>query len=347
MSDSIIVRVTLGSYDMVHPAEKQTQVYVQIPEVARATWLLDSSFYAGLKNESWPHVVDEAHNDYVRRGVVTDSASAAARQAVVEWLLLSEGAEYDARYDAVQAAWEADQAHRHPVARKLLKENETLRDHVVARDAEIERLRARVAELEALAGAATGYRLDEPGYGLLVRRAPGPDRSGWAVLESRRTERGRRAWTSAGWKYSALMAHDELFCWPSAEVAVAEARRVMPGAVVRAGEDVTPQVRKLRSILAGQREQAGEEAAPTTVYRASHDSIVMGLYTSREAAMHHCEAHELRDDPVSPMFWRTDEDGTAELFRELVPRSPGAESATGFVVTPLEVAASYDEGADE
>lgn len=135
MSDPISVRVTLDSYDLVHPSEKQTQVYVQIPEVGRASWLLDASFYAVLKDEPWPHVVDEAHNDYMRRGVVSDSTSEAARQAIVDWLLLSEGADYDARYDAVQAAWELDQARRHPVARKLLAENE--------------RLTARVAGLEA------------------------------------------------------------------------------------------------------------------------------------------------------------------------------------------------------
>lgn len=122
----------------------------------------------------------------------------------------------------------------------------------------LRRDRDRIAELEALAGAVTEYRLDEPGYGLLVRCAPGPDRSGWAVLESRRTERGRRVWTSAGWQYSALLSAEELFCWPSAEVAVAEARRVMPGAVVRDEDDVTPQVERLRTLLAGQREQAGD-----------------------------------------------------------------------------------------
>lgn len=149
MSDSINVRVTLGSYDVVHPSQKQTQVYVQIPEVGRASWLLDASFYAALRNEPWPHVIDEAHNDYERRGVVSDSASAAARQAIVDWLLLSEGADYDARYDAVQAAWEADQARRHPVARKLLAENE--------------KLRAQVAELnESVETAAEALREAQP-----------------------------------------------------------------------------------------------------------------------------------------------------------------------------------------
>ena len=180
MSDSIIVRVTLDSYDIVHPAEQQTQVYVQIPEVARASWLLDASFYAVLKNEPWPHVIDSAHEEYMRRGVVSDSTSEAARKAVVDWLLLSEGADYDERYDAVHAAWEADQARQHPVARKLLKENEQLRTRVAELETErhgtneslsaaAEQLREnrdRIAELEA--APATVYRAEHPDSGITL-----------------------------------------------------------------------------------------------------------------------------------------------------------------------------------
>ncbi|MBZ6250514.1 hypothetical protein KVH27_19300 [Streptomyces olivaceus] len=99
------------------------------------------------------------------------------------------------------------------------------------------RRKARITELEALAGQATEFRVWEPGYGLYVRRAPGVDGSGFAILEARRTDKGRRAWTTAGWQYSAVLAGEELFCWPDAQTAVAEARRVMPGAEVRgAGE---------------------------------------------------------------------------------------------------------------
>ncbi|WP_327592513.1 hypothetical protein [Streptomyces chartreusis] len=180
MSDSIIVRVTLDSYDVVHPSEQQTQVYVQIPEVARASWLLDADFYAALKNEPWPHVIDSAHEEYQLRGVVSDSTSAAARKAIVDWLLLSEGADYDARYDAVHAAWEADQARQHPVARKLLKENEQLRARVAELEAErhttnealsdaAEKLRAnrdRIVELEA--APVTVYRAEHPDSGITL-----------------------------------------------------------------------------------------------------------------------------------------------------------------------------------
>ncbi|MGV9282175.1 hypothetical protein [Streptomyces sp. NPDC003730] len=112
--------------------------------------------------------------------------------------------------------------------------------------------------------------------------------------------------------------------------------------------EATEQIARSESDLGEATARVAElEAAQGTVYRASHDSIQMGLYRTREAAYAHCEAHELRDDAVSPMAWDVDEDGVAELVRIRIPRSPGAESPTGFVVTPLEVAAEYDAEADE
>lgn len=129
MSDSIRVRVALDAYDFSRPSEKQTAVHVQIPEVARVTYMLPAERFAGLKDREWPEVLDIAHEHYERGWVVTDSASTAARAAIVAWL------RDDTNRDEMQAAWELDQARRHPVAQKLL--------------AEVERLRAQVAELEA------------------------------------------------------------------------------------------------------------------------------------------------------------------------------------------------------
>jgi len=90
-----------------------------------------------------------------------------------------------------------------------------------------------------------------------------------------------------------------------------------------------------------------EPAAPLTVFRASHDSIVMGLYTTAAEARKHCEAeerrawakhHELNFD------WIVDEeDGVAEMTAFV----GGEECTTGYVVTALEVAAAYDEEADQ
>lgn len=135
MSDLISVRVTLGSYDAVHPSEQQTQVYVQIPEVARASWFLDADLYHALKDSPWSNVVDVAHSEYERRRVVSDSTSAAARKAIVEWLFFGG----DANRDEVQAAFEEDHARRDPVRRKLLARIAELE---AQRDALVERLRA-------------------------------------------------------------------------------------------------------------------------------------------------------------------------------------------------------------
>lgn len=84
--------------------------------------------------------------------------------------------------------------------------------------------------------------------------------------------------------------------------------------------------------------------AELTVYRASHDSIVMGYYTNRDAARAHCEAVLRREWPNSLLDWIEDEeDGVAELVAE----SADGETETGYVVTALTVQAAYDEGADE
>jgi hypothetical protein len=90
-----------------------------------------------------------------------------------------------------------------------------------------------------------------------------------------------------------------------------------------------------------------EPGEPTpTVYRASHDSIVMGLYTTADAARAHCEAsaRESIAGDISLDWIEDEEDGVGEL---VYTRVDGVECTTGYVVTALEVAASYDEGADE
>ncbi|MEU6597926.1 hypothetical protein [Streptomyces flaveolus] len=295
MSDSITVRVMLGSYDVVHPAEKQTQVYVQIPEVARAIWLLDEEMYSVLANRPWPKVVESAEECYVQRGTVSDSVSDSSRAAVVKWL------RDDANHDLMYEAWEQDQARQHPVARKLL-------DRVTELEAQRDRRRVRLIAAEADLLAVRGM-LSPAGE---ARRIP----DGIEIHE--------RVAPAVEWLLN--------------RVAELEAER----------HSTNEALSEAAEALRESRDRIAElEAAPTTVFRASHDSIVMGLYTTREAAMHHCEAHELRDDPVSPMSWRTDEDGVADLVRERVPRSPSAESVTGYVVTPLEVASEYDEEADE
>jgi hypothetical protein len=81
-----------------------------------------------------------------------------------------------------------------------------------------------------------------------------------------------------------------------------------------------------------------------TVYRASHDSIVMGLYTTAAAAREHCETLMRRESPDTNLDWIEDEeDDVAELTAWL----GGEECVTGYVVTALPVASAYDEEADE
>jgi hypothetical protein len=99
-------------------------------------------------------------------------------------------------------------------------------------------------------------------------------------------------------------------------------------------------------------EAATEKATPTgeatpadlTVYRASHDSIVMGLYTTAAEARKHCEAAERDAWDTPPTFaWTQDgEFGDAELTAWI----GGKETETGYVVTALTVASKFDEEAD-
>ncbi len=100
-------------------------------------------------------------------------------------------------------------------------------------------------------------------------------------------------------------------------------------------------------------EKAAElAAAPRVIYRASHDSIVMGRYTTREAAQAHCEAKVRQEEPedsIAHLSWWTDDIGDdAEYELCITPASPGGLiRGTGYVVTALDVATEYDEEADE
>jgi hypothetical protein len=108
-----------------------------------------------------------------------------------------------------------------------------------------------------------------------------------------------------------------------------------------------------RKLAEGLRALAGEKATDAqsatatpelTVYRASHDSIVMGLYTTAAAAREHCETLMRRESPDTNLDWIEDEeDDIAELTAWL----GGEECVTGYVVTALPVASAYDEEADE
>lgn len=118
------------------------------------------------------------------------------------------------------------------------------------------------------------------------------------------------------------------------------------------GERMAP---VLRRLLDAEARVVELETAPTTAYRACHDSIVMGLYTTAAAAREHCEAEVRREWSTSvtdlKLWWREDEDtvdqpedGEAELIESW---GPHGSRPTGYVVTPLELSSEYDEEADE
>lgn len=96
--------------------------------------------------------------------------------------------------------------------------------------AEIERLRAELAEERSLAADITEYRVRLPhngGVTLLVRRSYWINGGGWAV--STEGFRGGRAFTKeGGWQDAiAAMSMDQLFCWPDAATAIREGREAL------------------------------------------------------------------------------------------------------------------------
>ncbi|RMB85590.1 hypothetical protein [Streptomyces shenzhenensis] len=104
-----------------------------------------------------------------------------------------------------------------------------------------------------------------------------------------------------------------------------------------------------RRIAPTQAHVTDDAEAPTlTVFRAQHDLIVMGHYTTDAEARKHCEAEERRSWLTGTNLafdWIEDEeDGVAELT---IVAGQNEESTTGYVVTSLEIASEYDEGADE
>lgn len=91
-------------------------------------------------------------------------------------------------------------------------------------------------------------------------------------------------------------------------------------------------------------------ADPFLVYRAEHDVIVMGLYLTAAEARKHCETALSADYPdhVSLIHdWIGDDSDPLEPVDLVTQLDGGDEVATGYTVTPLEVAAAYDADADE
>lgn len=137
--------------------------------------------------------------------------------------------------------------------------------------------------------------------------------------------------------------------WLVGRVAELEAERsIVAGALL----DTASQSAALETRLAGVEPTPFNLGAGFTVFRASHESIPMGLYTTREAAREHCETLTRRDISDGTLGWVPD-DGSDHAPEELSVFGPGGdddgpdETCTGYVVTALTVASEYDPDADE
>ncbi|MEU2265015.1 hypothetical protein ABZ568_00875 [Streptomyces olindensis] len=60
---------------------------------------------------------------------------------------------------------------------------------------------------------------------MIVRLDPAYDGTKWAVLHDPGDSSVRRVWTAEGWEMAWASTHEETFCWPDAETALAQARR--------------------------------------------------------------------------------------------------------------------------
>ncbi|HEY8985695.1 MAG TPA: hypothetical protein VIU15_39755 [Streptomyces sp.] len=155
MSDSILVRITLDRFDLASTV-KQTQVRVEIPEMARVGWLLPEEMYGALVLLPWEEALREVFAFTDGRIVPEwDAQLVAARQRVREWLAVDE------HRAAMHEAWFAAEARRHPVSRSLLADVERLRVELDVSEQRSERRRIawRMARQHAIAvgGAADRY----------------------------------------------------------------------------------------------------------------------------------------------------------------------------------------------
>ncbi|MGW1437258.1 hypothetical protein ACWD7M_18645 [Streptomyces griseus] len=95
-----------------------------------------------------------------------------------------------------------------------------------------------------------------------------------------------------------------------------------------------------------------QPAATHTDYRAEHETIHVGHYTTEAAARQHCEALVSDEHPADRTLsfdWAGlgDEDDDPEQPYELVVQVDGGpDQFTGYVVVPITVAAEYDPDAE-
>jgi hypothetical protein len=224
--------------------------------------------------------------------------------------------------------------------------------------AELERLRARVVELETAAYGDAKVRLLTPVEQIRHLHAAVAAQLARAGTLDRllRKAQARVAELEVDLAAKAQDAEAAVKGWGRArdrvtelEVAAVEGRAAL-AALCHDLDD--PGSMALGALYLLQQATPGTPMEPgetvPKAYQASHDSIVMGLYLTPAAARAHCEAEERHSWPTGTSLafdWIEDEDdGVAEL---VVTAGQNEESTTGYVVTALEVASEYDEEADE
>lgn len=92
-----------------------------------------------------------------------------------------------------------------------------------------------------------------------------------------------------------------------------------------------------------------EPAAAHTDWRAEHEGIHVGHYTTEAEARRHCEALVSDEHPADRALvfdWIGDEDDPEEPSELTVQVDGGDETPTGYVVVPLSIAAEYDPHAE-
>ncbi|MER6598931.1 hypothetical protein [Streptomyces parvus] len=96
---------------------------------------------------------------------------------------------------------------------------------------------------------------------------------------------------------------------------------------------------------------AAQAPPARTVYRAEHETIHVGHYTTETAARRHCEALVSNEHPADRALLYTwaslgDDGDSDEPYELVVQVDGGLQDFTGYVVVPLDVADAYDPDAE-
>ncbi|MFD4000887.1 hypothetical protein [Streptomyces rubiginosohelvolus] len=97
---------------------------------------------------------------------------------------------------------------------------------------------------------------------------------------------------------------------------------------------------------------AAQPPPALTVYRAEHETIRVGHYTTEAAARRHCEALVSNEHPADRALvfdWighGSEGEYPEEPFELVVQVDGGPDQFTGYVVVPLSVAVAYDPDAE-